>query len=144
MSARYSTWLIAVSLAAVMFVVPACSSSDSDDNNNDKGNATSNTTVNIKGVYTGKRENTNGSANVTLNFKQSGNMLSGSYHDGSLGNGVISGNIDGDDLEFTTVMNAGGTIVEWVGEATSDGAKMSGTWSMLTGGTASGNWSAAR
>ncbi|MCZ7592016.1 MAG: hypothetical protein M5U15_07595 [Kiritimatiellae bacterium] len=141
MKLRWPVWLIAICLTGIMTAVPACSSSDSDDDS-DKSSSTE--PVNIKGTHTGTRSNTNGSANISLNFKQSGSMLSGSIHDGSLGNGVISGNVDGDDVEFTTAMNSGGVIVEWVGEAAEDGAKMSGTWSMLTGGTASGDWSVAR
>lgn len=147
MKLRWPAWLIAAALTAVMVAVSACNSSDSDEDtsgDSESGSAVTTNAINIKGAYTGARENTNGSANISFNFKQSGNILSGSIHDGSLGSGVISGNIDGNDLEFTTVMNSGDVIVEWVGETNPDGAKMSGTWSIITGGTTSGDWSAAR
>ncbi len=143
MKLRWQKWCVYLCLSLASTGLPACNSSSGDDDNPSSGN-TSTTAANVDGVFSGKRENTNGQANIAFNFNQSGSMLTGSYTDSSLGNGVVSGHLDGDDLEFSTVMSSGNVVVEWVGQATSDGAHVSGTWTVVVGGDASGTWSAAR
>lgn len=145
MKLRWPLWCVCISLLSAPFALLACSSSSSEDDEETTSETEStNTTVTVDGVFSGTRSNTNGSANVGFSFNQSGSMLTGSYNDGSLGNGVISGNIDGDDLEFSTVMTSGSIVIEWVGQAAEDGSSMSGTWAVAVGGDANGTWSAAR
>ena len=141
MMRRSLPFMVCTALVASLGLV-ACSSSD-DDDDNDSGSVPV-ASVNVDGVYTGNRSNTNGSANVTFNFTQNGVVLGGSYTDSSIGNGVISGSVDGDNIEFTTVMTQGGLVVDWFGETAGDGATVSGTWTVTVGGSAEGTWTAAR
>lgn len=141
MMRRSMRWMVCAALVASLGLV-ACSSSDDDDNDDNGGVPVA--SVNVDGVYTGTRSNTNGAANVTFNFSQNGAVLGGSYTDSSIGNGVISGSVDGDNIEFTTVMTQGGLVVDWFGETAGDGATISGTWTVTVGGSAEGTWSAAR
>lgn len=142
MSPRWFLGMAAVGMVAALLAGGCDSSSDHDDDDDGSGGSTNN--VNVDGAFSGTRSNTNGSANVSFNFNQSDDVLSGSYTDSSLGNGVITGTITGDDLEFTTVMASGDVIVEWHGEANAEGSAMSGTWTLTEGGSASGEWSAMR
>ncbi|MCO5062515.1 MAG: hypothetical protein M9963_11085 [Kiritimatiellae bacterium] len=136
---------VCLCLALSSISLSACnSSSNDDDNDSDNNSSAASTNVHVDGVFSGKRENANGQASVAFNFNQSGSMLTGSYTDSSLGNGVVSGHIEGDDVEFSTVMSSGGIVVEWVGQATADGAHLSGTWNIVVGGSANGSWTAAR
>ena len=141
-------WLFvpaAMFVGAVLLAVGCGGGGDSNDNPPDTNappDEVSN--VDVDHTYTGTRSNDDGSANVTLNFNQSGDVLTGSFTDSSLGNGVISGTVEGDHLEFTTVMSAGGVIIEWKGNANASGTNMNGTWKIVAGGTANGDWSASR
>ena len=143
MKLRWWKWCVCLCLLLASTGLLACDSSSDDDDNSNSDN-TGTTAVNVDGAFSGKRENANGQANIAFNFNQSGAMLTGSYTDSSLGNGVVSGHLDGDDIEFSTVMSSGNVVVEWVGQAASDGAHMNGTWTVVVGGAASGTWTATR
>lgn len=145
MSARWWLGLAVAGLTSAGLFV-GCDSNDNDDDNDagDPPPAADGGTVSVDGTFSGTRANADGSANITFNFNQNGNVLTGSFQDSSLGSGVVSGDVQDDDVEFTTVQSAGGIILEWEGQAESNGAKLAGTWTVIAGGTNSGTWSAQR
>lgn len=121
-----------------------CDSSDDDDDDVAPAGDTNAVSVSVDGVFSGSRSNTNGAANIQFSFNQSGAVLTGSFQDSSLGSGVISGDIQGDDLEFTTVMSGGVIILEWEGQAAADGSAIEGTWTTVAGGANSGSFTVQR
>lgn len=146
MNVRRPFLRIAVALLMVSFAAVACNSSSSDGKENDEASETKDDvgTLNVAGVHTGSRKNSDGLATIRFNFNQAGSMLTGSYSDSGFGSGTISGNIEGNDLQFSTVLASGNVIIEWIGQAESNGSTISGTWSMAVGGTGHGTWSTAR
>lgn len=139
----HGVWSRWVALASVTGILSLCAC-NSDRDTGDSGEDGADGAINVDGVYSGTRSNSGGSATITFNFNQSAGMLTGSFNDSSLGNGVVSGSITGDDLEFSTVLTSGNIVIEWIGQVEADGAAISGTWSVTVGGSADGEWSVAR
>lgn len=136
---RVRTLLLCCSLAAV-FSAMGCNSGG--DDNNDP--PSSGGEINLSGGFFGQRSNTNGSAEVQFDFDQTGNDLSGSFTDSSLGSGMINGSITSNRLSFLTILNAGDLLLEWDGTSNEDATALQGNWRIIIGGSASGEWSASR
>lgn len=137
-----------VFLCALVITIGAmgCSSSDGDDDSSNAENSSGPVagTINVSGGYVGERSNTNGSARINFDFDQDGTALTGSFTDSSIGSGVVNGTIVSNRLEFTTVLGAGDLIVEWEGTANSDATVLQGTWTVIVGGDATGEWTVVR
>ena len=110
-------WLVVLTAAATACMLAGCSDDD-DDNGSDGGGTTvvvdgggdggtAVVSVNIAGVWNGTRSSDEGSAGLQFFFEQSGNTLSGDYHDLSGFEGHFTGSIDGDDIQLTLTLTAG-------------------------------------
>ena len=146
MDKHWRSFRILCALAAALMSM-GCSSSDGDDSGSDGdsgGGSATNAPINISGGFVGQRSNTNGSAAVNFDFDQVGEALTGSLTDSSLGVGNITGSIVSNRVEFTTIFSAGDLIVAWNGVANPSGTALQGTWIITLGGSASGEWTAAR
>ena len=69
--------------------------------------------VNIAGVWNGTRSSDGGSAQLQFFFEQTGDVLSGDYHDTSGYEGHMAGTIDGDDIQLVLVLTAGAPGATW-------------------------------
>ena len=144
MSGRWWLGLMAAGLTSTCLIVGCDSNDDDDDNTDDPAPAGNTDTAPVDGAFSGTRADADSTAAIAFNFNQNGEVLTGSLQDAELGNGVVSGDVHGDDLEFTTVQSSGAIIVEWEGQAESNGAKITGAWTIIAGGTNSGSWSVQR
>ena len=116
-------WLVVLTAVATAWMLTGCDDDD-DDSGSDGGGTTvvadgdgdsdgdgtadaAAASVNIAGVWNGTRSSSEGSAGLQFYFEQSGNTLSGDYHDLSGFEGHFTGTIDGDDIQLTLTLTAG-------------------------------------
>lgn len=86
------------------------------------------------------------SAEFALSIVQNGDALTGGYTSSAGSPGTLTGNIDGDDVEFTTtVVDTNGNVTaQWNGSANGARDSMSGTFTITAGGGGNGTWSASK
>ena len=120
-------WLVVLTAAATAWMLAGCDDDDDDGGSNGGGTVVDDgggdgdgsggdgdgtadavtDSVNIAGVWNGTRSSDEGSAGLQFFFEQSGNTLSGDYHDLSGFEGHFTGSIDGDDIQLTLTLTAG-------------------------------------
>jgi hypothetical protein len=90
--------------------------------------------VDIAGVWNGTRSSGGGSAQLQFFFVQNNGVLSGQYQDTSGFEGNLTGEIDGDDIQFVVALTAGAPGASWIftGAANAAGTQLQGK--MNTGG----------
>lgn len=84
--------------------------------------------VDIAGVWNGTRSSAGGSAQLQFFFVQNNGVLSGQYQDTSGFKGNLTGEIDGDDIQFVVALTAGAPGATWTftGAANATGTQLSG------------------
>lgn len=87
------------------------------------------THVNVQGTWNGTRSSDAGSTTMQIVFTQNNDALQGGYQDTSGYAGNFTGNINGDDIEFTLVLTQGapGEIWTFNGAANATGTQLEGT-----------------
>ena len=125
-------WLVVLMAAATAWMLAGCGGGDDDDaddagggaatdggGTSDDGGSTGGVTnavpasVDIAGVWNGTRSSDAGSTQLQFFFEQTGDALSGDYHDTSGYEGHFTGTIDGDDIQLTLVLTAGAPGATW-------------------------------
>jgi hypothetical protein len=84
--------------------------------------------VDIAGVWNGTRSSAGGSAPLQFFFVQNNGVLSGQYQDTSGFKGNLTGEIDGDDIQFVVALTAGTPGATWTftGAANATGTQLTG------------------
>lgn len=127
-------WLVVLMAVATAWMLAGCDDGgdDSDDaggaaatdggstgGTSDDGGSTGGATnaapasVDVAGVWNGTRSSDGGAAQLQFFFEQTGDVLSGDYHDTSGYEGHMAGTIDGDDIQLVLVLTAGAPGATW-------------------------------
>ena len=127
-------WLVVLMAVATAWMLAGCGGDDDDSSDDggaaatdgggtggtgDDGGSTGGATnaapasVDIAGVWNGTRSSDGGAAQLQFFFEQTGDVLSGDYHDTSGYEGHMAGTIDGDDIQLVLVLTAGAPGATW-------------------------------
>jgi hypothetical protein len=97
----------------------------------------------VTGTWQLKVETSQASGMPTLDLKQTGEQLTGTFHSQVLGDAKVTGTLKGAAIEFGFVGDAGGQQIKVTYKGTVDGASMKGT-AVYEGVDDNATWSAMK
>ena len=133
MKARWSLVSVLCAMAMGLFVpaLAGCGGGGGDDNDPAPATNGAPAEASMSGVWHGSF---NGGVEFSMELDQSADVITGTYVR-SGGSGTATGQLNGDDLELTTVRQPGAVVSQWKGTVNDARDAASGSWTNITEGS---------